>query len=407
MQGAQLVGYAGTLTIGGTNIIPQVATDLIVLDAVSNPIYSLSAKLGQVEDCWNPLYQWQEIQLDEPGVNCETAVTTHTAAATFTVVLDSLSCKTADQYLESTTNQIFEIQSVTSTDTNAGTSTVVVQKEPASQSTLAFGVNSYWISLGNSMLEGGVYADPVTRVPARLSNTITQRSESVSISHLAEWIQTYYGSQYQLDIRATQQRFLRDNERTILWGQQYEQSQTRTRQGFSDSGVARGTQGIWNTIQSKRIPYTGVLTEETLDTVLSGPVFGDIFGGGAVKLGFSGNLVFKDVATFVKNKFRKLDSMGTYGLQMYEYTSPVGNGTLYFVEERQFFPSTVSGPNPFSNTILGIDPAWFRLMKMGPALMKVIATDPPERSRKSIAFETWFGNKCMNERSHFLLSHIV
>ena len=400
--GGQLVGYSGTLTINGSNYIPQVATDLVVYDQESYSFTSFMTRLGMTEDATNPTYQWQEIQFDEPNVNCETAITSGNAGDTKTLVIDTLAAVVGDQFCEAITNQLFEIQSVTSQDTTALTSTCVFIKVPATSPISAVGANSFFIRMGNSMLEGGRYPEAIVRTPARFSNTITQIADQVRITKLQEHLWTYYGSQWQLDVNAMNERVKRNIERRLIWGQQYEQSQSQTHDGSALTGMSRGTRGMWNSITKKRIPYTAPLTEATLDSVLGDTVFGDVYGGGRIKYGYSGNGVFTDVSGFVKNKFRKLDSIPQYGFTIHEYTSSVGNGTLYLIEERQFFNNPA-----YKNAMMIVDPSRIRIMKVGPTLISVTNSSPPDRSAKSIAVEAWLGLKGMCDRTHTILSPYV
>lgn len=401
-QGSELVGYSGTVTVAGTNLIPQIATDLAVYDDKSYPFMSIHSKLGMIEDAHNPTYQWQEIQFDEPNVNCESAISSGSANTTFSATIDTLAAVVGDQFCEATTNQLFEIYTVDSQDTTNITSTCTFIKVPNTSAISAVGANSFFIRLGNSMLEGGRYPEAIVRTPARLSNTITQVADQVRITKLMEQFWTYYGPQFQLDTRSMQERLKRTIERRTIWGQQYEQVQSQTHDGSAVSGMARGSRGVWNSITKKRIPYTPPLDEATLDAVCSDTVFGDVFGGGDVKFAFSGNSIYKDVASFVKNKFRKLDSVPVYGLQIHEYVSPVGNGSLYFTEERHFFNNPT-----YKNAMMIVDPSNIRVMKVGPTVMTVSNSSPPDRSVKSIAVEAWFGTKVMYDRSHTIVSPYV
>lgn len=401
--GGELVGYSGTLTINNTNYIPQVANELVVYDQESYSFTSFMTRLGMTEDATNPTYQWQEIQYDEPNVNCETAISAASAGATQgSVVIDSLAVVVGNQYKEAITNQTFQIVFVDSQDTTAITSTCTIKKVPATAAIFAIPVNSFWMSLGNAMLEGGRFPEAIVRTPKRLSNTIFQMAAQVRITRLQEHLWMYYGSQWNLDLQNMQERVKRDLERRMILGDQYEQSESQTHDGIAVTGMARGSRGMLNSITQKRIAYNPPLTESTLDSVLATKTFGDVYGGGRVKFGYSGNLVFNDVASFVKNKFRKLDSAPQYGLTIHEYTSPVGNGTLYLIEERQFF-----GVPAFQNAMMIVDPARIRIMKVGPTLMQVSNSSPPDRSVKSIAVEVWAGLKGMYDRSHTLLSPYI
>lgn len=415
VAGSQIVGTAGTLTVAGTNIIPQVEMRVNNYGRESRPIFSVMAKLGLIEDAHNMTYEWQEIQYDEPSVNCETAITGSGAGGTHTVVLDTLACVVGDKFEEPVTNQLFEISSVTSQDTTAVTSTVVVKKRPFSAASSSTTANSMFMRMGNTKIEGGRFKDPTVKTPLRLSNNLAELTQQVKITKPMEQLWLYSGmSHFQMDLENVQDQLNHDIERNVIFGKAYQESATLARAGGTETGMTRGSQGVWDRIQSKRVGYTGSITEAGIDGYLTDYLFGDVFGGGAVKLGFHGNRVGFDIAQFVKNRYRKLDSTSTYGMQINEYISPVGGGTVYLIEERQFFPtfgswsgSEGTSNSAHANTILFLDPAYFSLMKLYAGLMMIQNSSDPEQSQKAIGIDFAGGVKLKNERFHGIYSHTV
>ena len=284
-----------------------------------------------------------------------------------------------------------------------------MKKRPAASAILATSVNSMWFRMPNTMLEGGAYRDPLTKLPARKSNTIAMFNTSVSVSEFSEYIYTYYGSPFQLNLEQAQRQLNHDLERAIIFGKSFEESSTISRSSVSnDTGVARGSQGVWDTIQSKRVLYSTAVTESGLDGFL-GTLFGDPYGGGDSKYLFSGPQPYQDIAAFVKNRFRATNTVGDekYGLRITEYVAPIGGGSAFFVEERQFFNPSATNLNPFRQTMIALDPAYFRLMKVGPSLIKIKNTTPPGLSRKSLSIESWVGVKLMAERFHGIYSPLL
>lgn len=394
------VGTSGTINIAGTNLIPEIATDLVKYDLVSSPIVTMMAKLNQVKDTHNPTFQWQEIQFDEPTVNCTSGIASEAAAATQSLTIDSLAVVWGDTFLEPTTNQLFEVVGTPSYNTSTGIATILVQAEPITLATTAVAGTPLLIRMGNTFIEGGYYPESIVKQPIRLTNTITQVSASVAITRLMEAQWTYYGDQFQMDKEHTITQFRCDMERRVIWGKQFEESRAQTHNGNSETGNARGSRGIWNSISTNVATYTGALTEATLDSFLVNQVFGHKYAGGDIKLAFSGPQVLSDISTFVKNKVRILNTVDTYGLAISEYVAPFGNRSLYLIEEKEFFENPA-----YLNTMVVLDPGRFYLYKAGPTLMQVFPTSNPGKSEKKISFESWFGVGLRFEKSHAILKH--
>jgi hypothetical protein len=262
----------------------------------------------------------------------------------------------------------------------------------------------------NPHIEGGGYADPITKLPQRRSNTIAQFNDQVSTSNLAEFLRTYYGNPFALDLERAQVQLAHDLERTVLFGKQYDVTGSIARASGTDSGRQTGTAGVWDTIQTKRVGYDTAITESGLDAFL-GVLFGDAFGGGDTKYCFSGMQVYSDISGFVKNKFREINAVGKvkYGLSISEYISPVGAGSAMFIEERQFLdpvPGIGAGSvlNPQRGAIVALDPLYFRLLKIGPSITRVKNTTPIQQDRKALAIITWLGVMLSMERFHGIYS---
>lgn len=414
VAGSQIVGIGSTSTVVSADFIPQVAMHLENYGRESRPIFSVMAKLGLIEDATNTLVQWMEIQFDEPSVNSETQISGAGAGTTFTTILDTLAVVAGDRFQEPVSNQLFECVSITSYDTTNVKTTAVFRKRPSTSAIASATANAMFMRMGNSKIEGGRFKDPTTKSPLRLSNTLTEITQQVKVSKEVERLWRYSGmSTFEMDLQNVQDQINHDIERSILFGKSYEESATITRSSGAESGTVRSAQGVWDRIQSKRVPYSGSLTELGLDNFCSSYLFGDVFGGGSVKLGFHGNLVPLDIATFVKNRYRKLDSGNEYGCEIKEYISPV-EGTIYLIAERQFFPTFGSWSNtngtsdgPYANTLLFLDPAYFMMYKLYEGLMMVQDASPKDQSQKAIGIDAVFSPVLKNERFHGIYSHTV
>lgn len=424
MAGSVETGYfvvssSDTLTIGATNYIPQISTDVEEYEKSSRPIFSMMAKMGMQEDARNWFYQWQEIQLDEPSVNCETAIPAGAAGSFVDVNLDSLVVANGDTFLDALTNQEFAVNNVYcyngANDGSGHTAPVggtacQVYKLPATSPIAATAANGFWMRMANLMPEGGGYRDPVTAVPVRKSNSLAYWNTSAQATILNDYMFTYYGSPFQMDVEKAQMQLTHDLERSVIFGKAFEQQATINRANAfnTSSGTIRGTQGIWDTIQTKRLQYSGAVQEVGMDSFAS-ILFGDPWGGGDSKFIFSGPQPTADISQFVKVRWRATNTVGeqTYGLTVKEYIAPTAAGSMLFIEERQFFDPLPSRPHPYRQTMVAIEPIQFRLMRSGPSLIRIRNTSMPNSDSRSISMIATLGVKLKKERSHGIYSVLL
>lgn len=396
-----ILAIASTTNVTAANLLPQVGKGLTAYDRASVPLQTIMMNMKRVSQTSNPTYFQYETQYDDPSATCSSGIAAVGAGVSQTIVIDSLNVRAGDRYLEPTTDQLFLVISITSYDTVGITTTCVVKRVPSTEATLVVAGTPLLIRVDNQMLEGDYYPEAVTNLPEKFTNGISVIAGAVSVTNIMNDTPSYYnqGSEFDFQRNANIEWFRKQMERNIIWSEFYQEQATHTHNGKSWTGTAYSTNGVINSIQTNIVPYTGNLTESTMDNFLANTVWGTRYYGGDYKIGFAGPQVFNNINAFAKNRMLYPGSTNmTYGLNVMTYIGYAGQ-KLYMILEREFM-----NDNPaYANSLVVLDPMQVELKYHGPALMMIKNTTPPDQTVTSIGLESRPGFLMSFEKSCAIL----
>lgn len=400
--GTPSVGIQGTFSLGGTDLVRDIARDVTVYDRESSPLMSfLTQTKGRVKPCQQPFYEWQENQYDYGTRNVAAGFTG--GAATESITIDDPAAVVGDSYYEPITQQFFIVITFTSRDTSAGTSVVVVKVLPSGPNILATTTDTTLVSCGNLLVEGGYYPTAKGTRPSTKSNNITSATASVDITKILMKSATYFGSKWTQDKEAAITQFRCDMERNILMGKFFNETGfAQTSDNGTQTGTLRGTRGLINNTTSYTQSYSGSLTEDTLDNFLSSNVWPTKYSGSATKIGLFGNLATQNLNRNIKNTKLRVYQLGrmAYGFDIQEYML-FGNRRLLVMLEKEFY-----SVSPFAKGIFVVDPKFIWMRSLGANVMEVEDTSLPRQSGHSIVISADYGIEGRFEASCSLLKQV-
>jgi hypothetical protein len=394
---ANYVATTGTYNINGTDMIPNIARDVLYYDRASVPIQTIMMSTGKVESTFNMTFQWQEGQYDDPNTT-SSAISSSAAGVPQALTIQSQNVRVGDTFYEPVSDQQFECVLVNSY--GAGTTNANFLKTPSTVSTSAVAGTPLFIRTGNIAVEGGPFPESTTNTPTRFSNGCSLVTGSIEVTNIMRDTPTYYNNGNELGHQKTAgiQQFRGNMERRIIWSKYFQESRTQTHSGITHTGTAYSGDGFVPRITTNVVTYAGTLTEATLDSYLT-TIWGRRYYGGDMKFGFGGPDVFKDINGFAKDKIRVMPvGTNTWGLTITTYLAYAGQ-KLYLVLEREFM-----NDNPqYKKALVTIDPAYWKIRYHGPALMMVHNTTPPRQMVESLGLESRVGSQLEFEKASGIL----
>ncbi|SRR5581483_9856518 len=397
--GTPSVSTVGTFSLGGNDLIREVARDVTTYDRESSPLTSfLSQTKGRLKPTSQTTFEWQEQQYDY-GTNVVTASIVG-GNPTENVIVSSPTVVVGDAFFEATSGQYFVTHAVVSRTST--TSTVTLMLFPTGSNIAAVTGPYTLVSCGNILVEGGYYPDARGTRPTFKSNSITSTSYSVDITEEMMYSPTYYGNKFQMDKEAAITQFRCDMERNVLFGQYFVATgYTQASVNGSFTGTLRGTRGVINTVDPGNVQtFSGSLTESKFDTFLRTAVWNNKYSGSSTKIGLFGPDAALDLNQFVKDKVRVLQ-MGrqAYGIDIAQYTL-FGNFKILVMLEKEFWEVA-----PYKHGILVVDPKFIWLRQFGPNFMEVKDTSLPRQAGHSIALSSRYGVEARFATSHAILKN--
>jgi hypothetical protein len=385
MPNFNTIAYTGTYNVGGANLLPQVGRQMVAYDKASVPLTTMMMNLKRISQTMNPTYFWYEGQYDDPSCNCTVPIVATGPGAPQTLTVNSLNIRAGDKLVEPTLDQLFEVITILGYNTGAGTAQFTALCVPSTIGAQAVSGTPLLIRAGNQMLEGDYWPDATSNIPLKFTNGISVIADSISVSNIMNDTPSFYNNGNEFDFQRTAkiEQFRKNMERTIIWSQFYQETRTHIHSGQTWTGTAFSTGGIIPGI-STLVPYTGTLTESTLDGFLANTVWATRYYGSDFKIGFGGPQVFNDINGFAKNKMRYVgEKKMTYGLTVRTYIGYAGQ-ELYLILEREFMNDNPS----YANSLVVIDPLQIELKYHGPALMMLKNTTPPNQAVTSLGMES-------------------
>lgn len=386
-----LVGYVGSFSMGGQDIIRDVAEDVLYEDLGWSPITTFLTQINGTIPTTSNKFEWQESVADTPTVALTTAIAVAAAGVKQTVTFGAANVIVGNRYWHSVSKQTFQVTDFVSK--TATTTTVQIVRVPLTSAAVAVAGTPLLVSLGNFIVEGGYYPIPTGRIPAFFYNYTQLCTRSVGITRTMKDISTYHGSQFEQDKIEKLQQFRNDQDRVVLFGEGFQEQMVQTNEnGQSATGTSSGSKGIENFIVTNK--QSGVaITEAAFDTFLATKVWGNRNSGSYTKLAICGPGMIQAINGFAKNRLQTHEGAEEYGLDIAVYVGWAGR-KLYIMEEREFTDNPAYTNAMF---VIDADQRHMAIRQLGQHFMQVRAIDPPDRDTEAIVFRSEFGLQLRGE----------
>jgi len=320
-----MLGVAGTQSILSSQRIVDMADKIYLLEPNAAPLYVLVSKLNK-RVAINTTFQWLEDVLNPSWVTLGVSASANETALT-------ASYSYINKYDVLKVIETGELMLCTAVTTTAVTVTRSWGDTAAADTLTTYNI----LILGPAMAEGETNSNLVTKSTQSVakSNYLQIFRKSVEITKTLANSELYGGNDRNYQRKKKGIEFLRDLERSFLFGEDIE----------STTGVTharRTTAGLDHYISTNSTTSVGTMTESEFETALR-TVFR--YGSNSRYL-FCAPLVISVISQWAQGKLQMFPSDKTYGVAITQYLSP--HGTVNLVKEVMLEHATVSSTSYYA-----------------------------------------------------------